>query len=80
MSHPVWISNQAMVADAMEKVLAEKDLIYKIQYMITNIDKIETILTFKRGDNVSNFYLLHTIPATMFLEASLLFFYMLTCL
>ena len=35
----VWLSNVAMVADGMTKVLPKKDLLHKVQYMLTSIDK-----------------------------------------
>ena len=35
----VWLSNVAMVADGMTKVLPKKDLLHKVQYMLTSIDR-----------------------------------------
>jgi hypothetical protein len=35
----VWISNKSMVADGMTKVLAKKELLHKIQYMLTSIGR-----------------------------------------
>jgi hypothetical protein len=35
----VWINNQSMVADGMEKVIVNKDLLRKIQYMLTSIGR-----------------------------------------
>jgi hypothetical protein len=34
----VWIINQSMVADGMAKMLAKKDLLNKIHYMLTSTD------------------------------------------